>query len=137
MGSGSIRTTEDKPEQQSNDKLFSKFANALSKKITDTLNLLGFKEIIPKVPPVGTQESVSVQESIDDNESNFMPLNNLKAFVVNSPNKKKIKEAKDSFTESDYDIVSNVQLSLLKPTYSNSVFRRRIQIPWTKESGIY
>ncbi|MDE0316202.1 MAG: S8/S53 family peptidase [Candidatus Poribacteria bacterium] len=137
MSSDSTLTTEDKPEQQNNDKLFSKFANALTQKITDTLARLGFKEIIPEVPLEGTQESVSVQESKDENESNFMPLNNLGAFVVNSPNKKKIEEVKDSFEESDYDIVSNVQLSLLKPTYSNKVLRRRIQIPWTKESGIY
>lgn len=103
---------------------------AIPQKLTEALTLLGFKQI--------TQEFSSVNEQTSDSEqtSNFIPLNYLGAYIVNSSDKKKIKEAQKSIDELDYEIVPDIQLSLPKPMCSGKVFRRRKQILWSVESGI-
>ena len=103
---------------------------AITQKLTEALTLLGFKQI--------TQEFSSVNEQTSDGEqtSNFIPLNYLGAYIVNSSDKEKITEAQKSIDELDYEIVPDIQLSLPKPMCSEEVFRRRKQILWSMESGI-
>ncbi len=103
---------------------------ATTQKLTETLRLLGFKQI--------TQEFSSVNEQTSDDEqiSNFIFLNYLGAYVVNSSNEERIKEAQKSIDELDYEIIPDIQLSLPKPMSSGEVFRRRKQILWPMESGI-
>ncbi len=103
---------------------------AITQKLTEALILLGFKQI--------TQEFSSVNEQTSDGEqtSNFIPLNYLGAYIVNSSDEERIKEAQKSLDELDYEIVPDIQLSLPKPMCSEEVFRRRKQILWSVESGI-
>ena len=103
---------------------------ATTQKLTETLRLLGFKQI--------TQEFSLVNEHTSDDEqiSNFIFLNYLGAYVVNSSNEERIKEAQKSIDELDYEIIPDIQLSLPKPMYSEEIFRRRKQILWPVESGI-
>ena len=76
------------------------------------------------------------QTSDDEQISNFIFLNYLGAYVVNSSNEERIKEAQKSIDELDYEIIPDIQLSLPKPMSSGEVFRRRKQILWPMESGI-
>ena len=122
---------DDKQRSQRDSRLFPKFTDALTKKITEALTLLGFKQVASETP---VDEQVS---NSDEQASNFMSLNYLGAYVVNSLNKRKIKEAQKPFDELDYDVINDVQLSLPKPTYSERVYRRRKQIVWPVESGIH
>lgn len=56
---------------------------------------------------------------------------------LDSSNKRKIKEAQESFGELDYDVINDVQLSLPKPTYSERIYRRRKRIARPVESGVH
>ena len=113
-----------------NNKLFPKLTDEFTQKLTEVLIPLGFKRVTTKTP-------MEADASDDEQSSNFIPLNYLGAYVVNSPNEQKIKEAEKLFDESDYDIIPDVQLSLPKPTQSERVYRRRKQINWPTESGVH
>lgn len=130
VNSGTLSVDDKQQSQQDNSKLFSKFTDAITQKLTEALTLLGFKQITQEV------SSVNEQTSDDEQTSNFIPLNYLGAYVVNSPEEEKIKEAQKSIDESDYEIIPDIQLSLPKPICSGEVFRRRKQILWPVESGI-
>ena len=122
---------EDKQQSQQSSRLFSQFTDAITQKLTEALILLGFKQI--------TQEIFSVNEQTSDDEqtSNFISLNYLGAYVINSLDKEKIKEAQKSIEALDYEIIPDIQLSLPKPMCSGEIFRRRKQILWPVESGIH
>ena len=127
---GTLSVDDKQQPQRDNSKLFSKFMDAITQKITETLTLLGFKQVIHDV------SSLNEQTLDDAQTSNFIPLDYLGAYVVNSSDKEKIKEAQKSIDKADYEIVPDVQLSLPKPTRAGEVFRRRKQILWPAESGI-
>ena len=127
---GTLSVDDKQQLQRDNSKLFSQFTDPIIQKLTEALTSLGFKQITEEVSTVKEQTSDEVQTS------NFIPLNYLGAYVVNSPEKEKIKEAQKSIDESDYEIIPDVQLSLPKPTRSDEIFRRRKQILWPVESGI-
>ncbi len=126
---GTLGIDNKQQSRRGSNKLFPKLADAVTQRISKTLAALGFKRVNPQA---------SIDKPVLDNEqaSNFMPLNYLGAYVVNSSDEEKIKEAQKSFDKSDYDILPDVQLSLPKPTCSGEIFRRRRQIPWPVESGI-
>ena len=127
---GALSVDDKRRAQRSSSKVFSKFMDELTQKFTDVLSLLGFKQIT-------LEAAANDQASNNEQASNFMPLNYLGAYVVNSSDKKKIKEAQKPFDELNYDVIHDVQLSLPKPTYSERVYRRRKQIIWPVESGIH
>ena len=129
INSGTLSVDDKQQSQGGSNKLFPKLANTLTQKITEALSVLGFKQVTLEAP-------IDAHTSDDEQESNFMPLNYLGAYVVNSSDKEKIKKAQKSFDKSDYDIVPDVQLSLPKPTCSGRVFRRRKKIRWPVKSGI-
>jgi len=122
-------SVDDKQPRQSSNKLLPKLTDEVIQKISEPLAVLGFK----RVPP-----QVFVDELVLDDEqvSNFVTLDYLGAYVVSSSNKQRIEEAQKSFDKSDYEIIPNVQLSLLKPMYPKGIFRRRKKILWPVESGI-
>ena len=130
VNSGTLSTEDKQQSQQSSSRLFSQFTYAITQKFSEALTPLGFKQI--------TQEVFSVNEQTSDDEqtSNFISLNSLGAYIVNSSEKKKIKEAQESIDALDYEIIPDIQFSLPKPMYSGEVFRRRKQILWPVESGI-
>ena len=130
VNSGILSMGDKQQSQQSSSRLFSQFTEAITQKFSEALTLLGFKQI--------TQEVFSLNEQTSDDEqtSHFISLNYLGAYVVNSPKKKKIKEAQKSIDELGYEIIPDIQLSLPKPMYSGEIFRRRKQILWPVESGI-
>ena len=101
---GTLSVDDKKQPQRDNSKLFSKFMDAITQKITGTLTLLGFKQVIHDV------SSLNEQTLDDAQTSNFIPLDYLGAYVVNSSDKEKIKEAQKSIDKSDYEIVPDVQL---------------------------
>ena len=130
INSGTLSVDDKQQSQRGSSRLFPKLANDLTQKITEALSLLGFKQVTLEAP-------VDEQASDDEQASNFMPLNYLEAYVVNSSDSKKIKEAQKPFDELNCDIIHDVQLSLPKPTYSERIYRRRKQIVWPVESGIH
>ena len=130
VNSGTLSVDDKQQSRQGSSKIFSKFADAISLKLTEALTLLGFKQITPEA-------SVEEQASDDEQASNFIPLNYLGAYVVNSSDRKKIKEAQKPFDELNCDIINDVQFSLSKPTSSERVYRRRKKIAWSAESGIH
>ncbi|RKU07485.1 peptidase S8 [Candidatus Poribacteria bacterium] len=113
-----------------NNKLFPKLTDEFTQKLTEALTPLGFKRVTAEI-------TMEADASDDEQESNFIPLNYLGAYVVNSSNEQNIEEAQKLFDESDYNIIPDVQLSLPKPTHSERVYRRRKQINWTTESGVH
>ena len=130
INSGTLSVDDKQQSQGGSNKLFPKLANTLTQKITEALSVLGFKQVTLEAP-------IDAHTSDDEQESNFMPLNYLGAYVVNSSDSKKIKEAQKPFNELEYDIINDVQFSLSKPTSSERVYRRRRQIAWSAESGIH
>ena len=123
---------EDKQQsQQSSGRLFPQFTDAITQKLTEALTLLGFKQIPQEI------FSVNEQTSDDEQTSNFIFLNYLGAYIINSLDKEKIKEAQKSLEALDYEIIPDIQLSLPKPMCSGEIFRRRKQILWPVESGIH
>ena len=129
---GTLLVDDKQGSQQDSSKLFPKLTEALTKTIAEALTRLGFKQVAAETP-----KQAAAEIHMDEQTSNFMPLNYLGAYVVNSSEKKKIKKAQESFDKSDYDVIDDVQLSLPKPTYSERVYRRRKQIVWPVESGIH
>jgi subtilisin family serine protease len=113
-------SVEDKRARLVNDQLFPKHDEILTE--------LGFKQI--------TLATSMDEVPMDEQVPNFMPLNHLGAYIVNSPDEQEIKAAQKSFDESDYDIIPDVELSLPKPTCSPEVFYRRRQRSWPVASGI-
>ena len=130
ISSKALSIDDEQQSQQGSSKLFPKFKDVLTQKLTEALNFLGFKQVT-------LETSMGEHVPNDEQTSSVVSLNYLGACVVNSSDKKKIEEAQKSFDESDYKIISDVQLSLPKPTYSERVYRRRKQIVWPVESGIH
>ena len=112
-----------------NDKLFPKLTDEFTQGLTEALTPLGFRRVTAEI-------TMEADASDDEQSSNFIPLNYLGAYVVNSSSEQKIEEAQKLFDESDYNIIPDVQLSLPKPTRSERVYQRRRQINWTTESGV-
>ena len=123
---GTLSVDDKQGSQQDSSKLSPKLTETLTKIIAEALTRLGFKQVAAETP-------------MDEQASNFMPLNYLGAYVVNSSDKEKIKEAQKSIDELDYDVINDVQLSLPKPkpTYSERIYRRRKRIAWPVESGVH
>lgn len=130
MSAGTLWIDSKQRSRRGSSKLLPKFVEDLTQKISETLTALGFKRVAP-------QASVDKPVLDDEQVSNFVSLNYLGAYVVNSSDEEKIKEAQESFDKSQYDLITDVQLSLPKPTYSERVYRRRKQIVWPVESGIH
>ena len=131
VDSGTILMEDKQQSQQSSGRLFSQFTDAITQKLTEALTLLGFKQIPQEI------FSVNEQTSDDEQTSNFIFLNYLGAYIINSLDKEKIKEAQKSLEALDYEIIPDIQLSLPKPMCSGEIFRRRKQILWPVESGIH
>ena len=91
---------------------------------------LGFSEMKRR------QSTAISSELIAERTPNFMPLNSLGAYLVNSPDEQKIEAAQESFDKSDYVIVPDVQLSLSEPICSESVLWRGRSVHWPPKSGI-
>ena len=131
VDSGTLLMEDQQRSQQSSSRLFSQFTDVITEKLTEALTLLEFKQI--------TQEVFSVNErtSEDEQTSNFIFLNYLGAYVVNSLDQEKIKEAQQSIDALGYEIIPDIQLSLPRPMCSGEIFRRRKQILWPVQSGIH
>ena len=127
---GTLSVNDKQRSRHDNNKRFPKLADEFTQKLIEVLTPLGFKQVTTETP-------MEEQASDDEYSSNFMLLNYLGAYVVNSSNEQRIKESQKLFNESDYNIIRDVQLSLPKPTYSERVYRRRKQIAWPVESGIH
>ena len=129
---GTLLVDDKQGSQQDSSKLFPKLTEALTKAIAEALTRLGFKQVAAETP-----KQVAAEIPMDEQASNFIPLDYLGAYVVSSSNKQRIEEAQESFDKSNYDVIRDVQLSLPKPTHSEKVYRRRKQIVWPVESGIH
>jgi subtilisin family serine protease len=130
INSGTLSTEDKQQSRRGSSKFFPKLANALNQKIAEALALLGFKQVSPKT-------AVDEPALGDEQVSNFMPLNYLGAYVVNSSNTQKIAEARKSFEALDHEVIRDVQLSLPKPICADEVFWRARRTPWPVESGIH
>ncbi len=92
---------------------------------------LGFSQMKLRQPTATSSESIAEQTP------NFMPLNSLGAYLVNSSDEQKIGDAQKSFDKSDYIIVPDVQLSLSEPICSERVSWRAKQGQWPLKSGVH
>ena len=102
---GTLSADDKQGSQQDSSKLSPKLTETLTKIIAEALTRLGFKQVAAETP-------------MDEQASNFMPLNYLGAYVVNSSDKEKIKEAQKSIDELDSD------------TYETSLSRISIALDW-------
>ena len=126
---GALSIEDRQQSRQRISKFLPKLARDLTQRIAESLAMLGFIQVSPKA---------SVDEPALGNEqvSNFMPLDYLGAYVVNSPNTQKIAEARQSFEALEYDVMRDIQLSLPQPISAERVFWRAKRVPWPLESGI-
>ena len=131
---GTLLVDDKQRSQQDSSKLFPKLTEALTKTIAEALTRLGFKQVAAETPK---QVAAEITKPMDEQASNFMPLNYLGAYVVNSSDEKKIKKAQEPFDKLDYDVISDVQFSLSKPTYSGRIYRRGKRVAWPVESGVH
>lgn len=77
---GTSRIDSKQQSRQSSNKLFPKLTDAVTQKITEILGGLGFKRVT-------LQASIDKPVLDDEQASNFMSLDYLGAYVVNSSNK--------------------------------------------------
>lgn len=126
---GALSIEDRQQSRQRISKFLPKLARDLTQRIAESLATLGFIQVSPKA---------SVDEPALGNEqvSNFMPLDYLGAYVVNSSNTQKIAEARQSFEALEYDVMRDIQLSLPQPISAERVSWRTKRVPWPLESGV-
>lgn len=80
----------------------------------------------------------TIQQTLtsDEQDSSFETLDFLGAFIINSQDDRKIKEAQETLDKAGYNTIPDFQLTLPKPISIGQEFKRSIQTPWPDESGI-
>lgn len=92
-------------------------------------------ELADELAGLGLEQS-TLEEPAADAQSNFLFLEYVDAYVLNTPNRQKNEQVLETFEHSAYHIVPDVQLFLPKPARLERVRHRGRHPAWPVESGV-